>query len=67
MLQPVTQTEGPNTQSVYSTVLSAEPKWQYGWQCGLIEGDVFNVGMWRYMNTSGIGFFIKPVILYRIN
>jgi len=26
------QTESHNTQSVYSTVLSAEPNWQYGWQ-----------------------------------
>jgi len=26
------QTENHNTQSVYSTVLSAEPNWQYGWQ-----------------------------------
>jgi hypothetical protein len=26
------QTESHNTQSVYSTVLSAEPNWQYSWQ-----------------------------------
>jgi len=32
MLQTVMQTESHNTQSVYSTVLSAEPNWQYSWQ-----------------------------------
>jgi hypothetical protein len=32
MLQIVMQTESHNTQSVYSTVLSAERNWQYTWQ-----------------------------------
>ena len=49
MLQTVMQTQNHNTQSVYSTVLSAElkaePNWQYSWQWGLTAGDVFNVGM----------------------
>jgi len=29
MLQNVMQTESHNTESVYCTVLSAEPNWQY--------------------------------------
>jgi len=32
MLQTVMQPESHNTQFVYSTVLSADPNWQYSWQ-----------------------------------
>jgi len=32
MLQTVMQNKSHNTQSVHSTVLSAEPNWRYSWQ-----------------------------------
>jgi hypothetical protein len=54
------QTDSHNTQSVYSTELSAEPNWQYTWTKLTVQltvrfkaGDVINDVMWGSMYTAG--------------